>query len=229
MTAGRATRAVRAAVFAVVCVLLAALGHAVMSGTPVPRWAMAAGCAATAAAAWAPARRERGLGAVTVATVVVQTLLHSGFSLAQAMEGAAAPGDRSSAVDSWLGHVTSGVLGTLHPVGGMAASVGHGHVGHAPDAAALAHGAVGMDPLGMAAAHVLAALICGLWLAHGERAAFRVLRAAASRLAAPLRLPLSVPLPTPRPPRSRRFRDHAVPAPRRLLLVYATPLRGPPS
>ncbi|MDH2388075.1 hypothetical protein QCN29_04585 [Streptomyces sp. HNM0663] len=234
MTAGRGTRAVRAAVFAVVCVLLAALGHAVMSGTPVPRWAMAAGCAATAAAAWAPTRRERGLGAVTAATVAVQTLLHSGFSLAQAMEGAAAPGGRSSAVDSWLGHVTSGLLGTLHPVGGTAASAGHGHAGHAPDSAALAHGAVGMDPLGMdplgmAAAHVLAALICGLWLAHGERAAFRVLRAAASRLAAPLRLPLSVPLPTPRPPRSRRFRDHAVRAPRRLLLVYATPLRGPPS
>ncbi|WP_267241989.1 hypothetical protein [Streptomyces sp. PR69] len=234
MTAGRGTRAVRAAVFAVVCVLLASLGHAVMSGTPVPGWAMAAGCAATAAAAWAPARRERGLGAVTAATVAVQTLLHSGFSLAQAAEGtAAAPGGRASVVDGWLGHVTSGALGTLHPAGGMAVSGGHGQAGHAGQAvdagAALVHGAAGVTPLGMVAAHLLAALICGLWLAHGERAAFRVLRAVAAWVAAPLRVPLWVALPPSRGVRVRCRRGHAVWVPRRRLLVYATPLRGPPA
>ncbi len=41
MTAGWGLRTVRAAVFAVVCVLLAALGHVMMSGSQVPAWALA--------------------------------------------------------------------------------------------------------------------------------------------------------------------------------------------
>ena len=60
MTAGRGVRAVRAAVFAAVCVLLAALGHVLMSRTAVPWWALAAGAAVTGAAAWCLAERERG-------------------------------------------------------------------------------------------------------------------------------------------------------------------------
>jgi len=56
--------------------------------------------------------------------------------------------------------------------------------------------------------HLLAALLCGLWLAHGERAAFRVLRAAAGRLAAPLRLLLALPATPDRPRiRVRRLRS----------------------
>ncbi|CAM5741293.1 hypothetical protein SALBM311S_01238 [Streptomyces alboniger] len=51
----------------------------------------------------------------------------------------------------------------------------------------------------MLAAHLLAALLCGLWLAYGEKAAFRILRAVAGWLAAPLRLLLALPL-TPDPP-----------------------------
>ncbi|MFE9905685.1 hypothetical protein [Streptomyces achromogenes] len=40
-----------------------------------------------------------------------------------------------------------------------------------------------MSSTGMFAAHLLAALLSGLWLAHGERAAFRILRnAEAARL-----------------------------------------------
>ena len=49
----------------------------------------------------------------------------------------------------------------------------------------------GTSSFGMLAAHLLAALLCGLWLAHGERAAFRILRAVAGWLAAPLRLLLA--------------------------------------
>ena len=48
MTSGWCGRAMRAAVFAAVCVLLAALGHELMSGGQVPAWALAAGTAATA-------------------------------------------------------------------------------------------------------------------------------------------------------------------------------------
>ncbi|GAA3308696.1 hypothetical protein GCM10020295_71420 [Streptomyces cinereospinus] len=79
---------------------------------------------------------------------------------------------------------------------------------HSPDAVDAVHAAGvghvmdGSTSFGMAAAHLLAALLCGLWLAHGERAAFRILRAVAGWLAAPLRLPLvmAAPPPRPRPP-----------------------------
>jgi hypothetical protein len=80
----------------------------------------------------------------------------------------------------------------------------------------------------MLAAHLLAAVLCGLWLAYGERAAFALLRAVASRLAAPLRLALALHITAERPrPRVRRGRVDR--SPRRLLLVHAITSRGPPA
>ena len=95
------------------------------------------------------------------------------------------------------------------------------------DSLGFSMGGGGTSSFGMLAAHLLAALLCGLWLAHGERAAFRVLRAVATRLAAPLRLLLALPLVPSRPrPRVRRRRSDR--APRLLLLVHAITSRGPP-
>ncbi|MGW1377476.1 hypothetical protein ACWD6P_24840 [Streptomyces sp. NPDC002446] len=201
MTPGRGCRAVRAAIFAAACVLLAALGHHLMSGTAVPWWAMAAAFAATAAAAWVLAARERGVLVVTSAAVAAQAALHYGFSLAQAPPGAAetampVPPDQAHHVIHTLAHAS--------------------------------HGTGGMPPFGMPAAHLLAALLCGLWLAHGEQAAFRILRAVAGRLVAPLRLLARLAVP-PHRPRIRVRRARQVRVPRRLLLVYALTLRGPPS
>ncbi|MEV7413582.1 hypothetical protein AB0O04_37920, partial [Streptomyces althioticus] len=85
----------------------------------------------------------------------------------------------------------------------------------------------GMSPTGMLAAHLLAALLSGLWLAHGERAAFRVLRAVAGWLAAPLRLLLALPAP-PRRPGVVLRRGRTDRSPCWLLLVYAITSRGPP-
>jgi hypothetical protein len=79
----------------------------------------------------------------------------------------------------------------------------------------------------MLAAHLLAAVLCGLWLAYGERAAFRILRAAAGWLAAPLRLLLALPV-TPDRPRVHLRRRRSDRAPRLLLLVHAITSRGPP-
>lgn len=90
-----------------------------------------------------------------------------------------------------------------------------------------AHAMGSMSPAGMLAGHLLAALICGLWLAHGERGAFRVLRAVAARFLVPLRLVFRLPAPAHRP-RVRRPRDHRVRTPRRLLLADALTSRGPP-
>ncbi|MFD5264987.1 hypothetical protein [Streptomyces sp. NPDC058335] len=214
MTAGRCSRTVRAAVFAAVCVLLAALGHVLMSGDRVPWWALGAGAAATGAAGWGLAGRERGMPLIVTVVVTAQTALHTAFSLAQ-------PGTRAAGTAA------------MDPHAGMDMGMG-APPGHAPHTMGLVGrtGAVagGVEPssYGMLAAHLLAALLCGLWLAHGERAAFRVLRAVAGRLAAPLRMLFAVPL-APERPRPRVRRRGTDRAPRLLLLVHAITSRGPPA
>jgi hypothetical protein len=203
-------------VFAAVCVLLAALGHATMSGTPVPWWAMGAGAAATGAAGWLLAGRERGRTLIVAVVTAVQAVLHETFSLAQALSSTAAPMPRPDA-----GAMDMRSMGGMDM--GSAAHLGHGAVGmdhmHAMDSAATG---------GMFAAHLLAAVLCGLWLAYGERAVFRLLRAAAAWLAAPLRLLLALPAPSG-PPSVRRWRGAACPAPVRLLLCSSLTFRGPPT
>ncbi|MEU0943232.1 hypothetical protein ABZ379_10600 [Streptomyces canus] len=207
MTAGWCSRTVRAAVFAAVCVLLAALGHVLMSGAPVPGWTLAAGLAVTGCAGWCLAGRERGLPLIVAVVVAAQTALHSAFSLAQ---------PTTAAQDMGGMHMES-----MH-MSGMA-SLDAAPVGTSSGVGALSF----LVPFGMYAAHLLAALLTGLWLAHGERAAFRILRAVAARLVAPLRLLLALPA-TPHRPRLRVRRARSQRAPRLLLLVHAITHRGPP-
>ncbi|MCT7357002.1 hypothetical protein N4P33_33405 [Streptomyces sp. 15-116A] len=221
MSPGWGVRTTRAAVFAAVCVLLAALGHILMSGTPVPWWALGAATAATGSAAWCLADRERGLFPVSAAVVTVQTALHLWFSYAQELTPA------TVSLGGGTGDGTS-AAGPAHHMAHM------GHAMHSMTATGSApqpmpggeHATAGMSSTGMLAAHLLAALLCGLWLAYGERAAFRILRAVAARLAAPLRLLLALPAPRPR---LRVRRSHTTRAPRRLLLVHTLTSRGPPA
>ncbi|MFB9464771.1 hypothetical protein [Streptomyces cinereospinus] len=227
MTVGWGSRTMRAAVFAAVCVLLAALGHVLMSGRHVPWWALAGAAAATGVAGWGLAGRERGLPVIVTVVVTAQTALHSFFSAARpAAAGRNAAPSGSGAVEHAMAATHSGAAHGAGPHSGAA----HPHSPDAVDAvhaAGVGHVMDGSTSFGMAAAHLLAALLCGLWLAHGERAAFRILRAVAGWLAAPLRLPLVMAAPPPRPrPRPRRRRSAR--APRRLLLVHAITSRGPP-
>ncbi|WP_328619566.1 hypothetical protein [Streptomyces sp. NBC_00354] len=252
MTQGRCCRAVRAAMFAATCVLLASLAHILMTGTAVPWWAVAAASGATGALAWFLAAYERGLLAVISATVAVQAALHTGFSLAQAAAAPSAPGGAgTSLARRWAGYLL------CEPAGGSplhAAEPVHtaGHAHHAAQAmtdgstalqmpmqmplpvrmpvrmaVSAGHDMGSMSPGGMLAAHLLAALLCGLWLAYGERGAFRVLRAVAGLLLVPLRPALRLPAPPHRP----RLRARRGPGSRRLrglLLVHAITSRGPP-
>ncbi|WP_079051544.1 hypothetical protein [Streptomyces curacoi] len=225
MTVGWCVRAIRAAVFAVVCVLLAALGHVLMSGAAVAWWTMAAGAVLTGGAGWCLAGRERGLPLVVSVVVVAQGGLHAAFELAQS-SSARAGHDMSSmahhtgSMDA-MGAVDMGALGSMG-MGHM--SVGHMGVGHMT----MGHDMTGTSSYGMFAAHTLAALLCGLWLGHGERAAFRILRAVAGWLAAPLRLSLALPAP-PHRPRLRPRRGRSDRAPRLLPLVHTITSRGPPA
>ncbi|WP_432247220.1 hypothetical protein ACRAR1_03835 [Streptomyces sanyensis] len=232
MTTGRWCRAARAAMFAATCVVLAAVGHILMSGSPVGPGGLAAALAVTGALAWLLGGRERTPGAVTGATVAVQAGLHAAFSLAQAL--AAPRTGPGSLLREWAGHLLcSPAPGTGAHLSDAAAAHSAGHLGHG--AAHLAHGAMpaghgsaGMSPAGMLAAHLLAALLCGLWLAHGERAVFRVLHALAGWLAAPLRCVLRL-APPPGAPRSRVRRRRACARLRPLLLASSCVTRGPPA
>ncbi|MFC8833204.1 hypothetical protein ACFT8V_08385 [Streptomyces griseoincarnatus] len=254
MTAGWCFRTLRAAVFAAVCVLLAALGHVLMSGTAVPSWALAVAVAVTGGAAWCLAGRERGLLVVSSVVVAAQTALHVWFSYVQELsrppvrpmppmsKHGMAAGEGTSSMDhlASMDHMASmdHLASMAHMGHAMHSMTRGGRSGGSTDAMgamssldampATGHALGGMSSTGMLAAHVLAALLCGLWLAHGDRAAFRILRAFAGWLAAPLRLPLTLPAP-PHRPRIRVRRSRAARTPRRLLLVCTVTSRGPPA
>ena len=234
MTAGWCSRTLRAAVFAAVCVLLAALGHVLMCGTDVPAWALGAGAAVTGGAGWCLAGRERGLPLIVTVVVAAQTALHSAFSLAQSAAGGTDSMDAlhmgSAPSMGSMGSMGSAPamasMGSM-PMGQMSMDGMRGDATHVDVMNTMGQPAGGASSFGMLAAHLLAALLCGLWLAHGERAAFRILRALAARLTAPLRLLLALP-DTPDRPRVRARRHRSERAPR-LLLVHAITSRGPPA
>ncbi|WP_202872344.1 hypothetical protein [Kribbella soli] len=177
-------RGTRAAMFAVTCVLLAALGHVLMSGAVLPWWAIPMGFGWIGGTAWIVADRERGVPFVVLSTLVAQGALHLVFSLAQSMA----------------------IPHAMHTGAG--------------------HHMTGTSSLGMLGAHLLAALLCGLWLAYGERAAFAVLRSVARLILLPLR-PFARPQVTAHRPRLRPA--HSPTPYDDLLLVHAITSRGPPS
>ncbi|MFF4180000.1 hypothetical protein [Streptomyces sp. NPDC001750] len=285
MTTGRCCRALRAAIFAATCVLLAATGHILMSGSPIAGPGLAAAFAVTGTAAWALAVRERGTATVTAATVTAQAGLHAAFSLSQALTAPRPPG--VSVLRTWADHLlcrmsstpsmqstpsmtsipsmtstTNGPVrehqhqhrvaeamthaehaahnampgshATAHGMSHGTPHTGHMAAGMMPDghgtgseAMSAVHDMSGTAPLCMLAAHLLAALLCGLWLAHGERVAFRALRAVAGWLSAPLRLVFCL-LPSPSGASPRPRRRHTATRPRRLLLASSRETRGPP-
>lgn len=248
MDAGPVGRAVRAAMFAVVSVTLAATGHVLMSEAPIPFWVLAAGFFALAVPGWWFAARERGPWLVTVLAVATQGALHNAFAAAQPAPGAtggaaaeAVTGAGTAAAGSMSGteHMAgmhhspaNGAMAGMEQMAGMshASSASHlGHTGHMgmSSMSHAYHDMAGMSSTGMLVAHLLAAAICGVWLARGERAAFQVLRAVAGWLLAPLHPLLRAPLPVPRRRlRARRgLSDRPTPG---LRCARARDRRGPP-
>ncbi|MFT2019244.1 hypothetical protein ACMA1D_25875 [Streptomyces sp. 796.1] len=233
MTTGLASRAVRAATFAAVCVAAAAAGHALVSGAGFSPLALGSAFAGTASAAWWLAGRERGAFAVTGATVVTQFLLHLLFSLTEhhpALTAAgAAPGRIPQAAHP--GHSPPDAAGAAASAaqltGDAAAAVPVG-----PEHTQLT-GLAGLSPFchgwAMLLAHVLAAVVCGLWLWRGERAAFRFGRALAAAVFVPLRTAWSglVAGPWRRPTRclARTCRVRRL---RQMFLRHVVVGRGPP-
>ncbi|MFI9630276.1 hypothetical protein [Streptomyces sp. NPDC052042] len=257
MSVGWRFRTTRSALFAVVCVSLAALGHVLMSGAPLPWWALGLCLTGVGALAWLVAGRERGQATVIALTVAVQAALHAAFTLAQtAQQTATGTGGESALAVRWADallcgpHSDTAAAARAYDVaaqagltdsmplprleGGSSTIAALGHTAHGAHttgahAAQPAHDMAAMTGTaswGMLAAHVVAALLCGLWLARGERAAFQILRALADRFHLPLFLLDALrPLPSA-PPASAA--DRSVTRPRPRLLVHTLVTRGPP-
>ncbi|MFF0448365.1 hypothetical protein ACFYT4_18475 [Streptomyces sp. NPDC004609] len=164
-------RALRAALFAAICVAWAAAGHSFTSGHDLPLATLLPAFAVTAAGAWLAGARRRGTLSIGTALLTAQGALHLLFSRA-----------RFRAQD---------------PAG---ATVPNAHHDTAADPLFEGTALLGSSPAGMLAAHLLAAAVCALWLARGEAAFFRVARAAAALAFTPLRPPLTA-VPLPRGPR----------------------------
>lgn len=111
MTASRSPiRALRAALFAAVCVVLSATGHALQSTHPVPVRSLLVAFGLTWVLAWAVAGRRRGAPSTGSGLAAVQLVMHLMFSTAQGQHGHAAhPGH--------FGH--QGQAAALLPSGGM--------------------------------------------------------------------------------------------------------------
>ncbi|SEQ15672.1 hypothetical protein SAMN04487983_1003200 [Streptomyces sp. yr375] len=84
MNASPAVRSLRAAVFAALCVLLAAAGHGLATGDPPPLSADGAGFLAVFAAGWLLGARERSLPGIGAAMLTTQAGLHVAFDAARA-------------------------------------------------------------------------------------------------------------------------------------------------
>ncbi|MFD4633880.1 hypothetical protein ACFVYR_33915 [Streptomyces sp. NPDC058284] len=240
MTYGPAFRLARAAMFAAVCVVTTALGHALMSSAALPWWAVAYAFGATVAAAWWLTGRERGAPTVTGATVAAQLCLHELFGLAQRL-GAGPSGGGASRAPALPHHAGDGMNHMNHPMPVSAPPPGTGPSTVAPfspssHSAAMPDQGVshwimsvfGHSGSGMFLAHVVAALVCALWLWRGEAAVFRSGRALAAALFVPLRLVLAV-LVAALPPSTLPV-GALVPVPRLrgVLLQYVVSRRGPP-
>ncbi|MFJ9855155.1 hypothetical protein [Streptomyces sp. NPDC101150] len=106
-----ALRYVRAAVFAVVCVVVSAIGHELMSGTALPVWAWAAAAVAVFGCAAPAASRERSLPVITAGVLGAQGVMHVFFSWAQGVGGdgmAMGPSAGPTKADVWAGWLLCG-------------------------------------------------------------------------------------------------------------------------
>jgi len=213
-------RAARAAVFAVVCVVLTVAGHCVAAGHsvaaahPVAPTALGAGFVAVFGAGLAGGRRERSQSAITLGVYAGQLGLHLLFSVGDRFDTA---GVKATAAAAAMGH-----MGDM----GMAATSMSG--GYMPGVAA-------HSGLAMLLAHLGAGTVAGWWLRGGEAACWRLLRrvesAATAAVRAAARRILAGPGLAPVPHLGRLCPDvvHRPGSAMSVRLARCSPRRGPPA
>ncbi|MET8098488.1 hypothetical protein ABZV29_18675 [Streptomyces sp. NPDC005236] len=201
---GAGLRTLRAAVFAAVCVVLAAAGHGIASCATVPLWTLGAGFLAVFAVAAALAGRERALPGIVALLALGQTVLHTLFGLGL-QASATATGSMGSMASGMpmsdatlVARAARLVCGTaaaaITPTQAMKiladARIDTGMTGmtgmtssmrHAADAVPAGAGTAMpvLPSLPMLLGHVLAAVAAGWVLRHGDLALLRLMRLSA--------------------------------------------------
>ncbi|MFD3835217.1 hypothetical protein ACFWWC_03035 [Streptomyces sp. NPDC058642] len=248
---GDGLRVPRAAVFAAVCVVLAAAGHTMAACAAVPLWTLGAGFLGVLAVAAPLAGRVRSLAGTAALLALGQTVLHTLFGLGQ--HGTTAQATPSMPSDATLVEQAARlVCGTtaaaISPTQAVRilteARLYQGtHAHGSMDTMSTADASTSLTPsLPMLLGHALAALAAGWLLRHGDLALLRLAELSAhgvaqGALVRSLRAALALvralraglpgaPEAGPRLPRTDLL---APPAPRTTALRHAVIRRGPPA
>ncbi|MEV7883678.1 hypothetical protein ACWD3I_06715 [Streptomyces sp. NPDC002817] len=248
---GDGLRVPRAAVFAAVCVVLAAAGHTMAACAAVPLWTLGAGFLGVLAVAAPLAGRVRSMAGIAALLALGQTVLHTLFGLGQ--HGTAAQSMSSMSSDATLVEQAARLV-----CGTTAAAISPTQAVRILTEARLyqgthAHGSVDtmsttsastslMPSLPMLLGHVLAALAAGWLLRHGDLALLRLselsahgvaqgalVRSLRGALALVRALRAGLPGAPEAGARLPRTDLLAPPAPRTTALRHAVIRRGPPA
>ncbi|MFE0799406.1 hypothetical protein [Streptomyces sp. NPDC058812] len=198
---GNDLRILRAAVFAAVCVVLAAAGHTLASCASVPLWSLGAGFLGAVVVAAPLAGRERSLPGIAMLLTVGQTALHTLFGLGQHGATAVTASGTTAASTGGSGALSDAslvqqaarlVCGTtaaaISPAQAqqiltdarIAPDVRTGTAHHPADALSTADSSASLLPsLPMLLVHVLAALAAGWLLRRGDLALARLVELSA--------------------------------------------------
>ncbi|MFG1806609.1 hypothetical protein [Streptomyces sp. NPDC049040] len=218
-------RAVRAALFAALCVTLSSTSHVLMAKAPLPLPAVAGAFAAVFTLVYlATARPECGFwtlaGLMVPLELAVDTVLTAGQQACYGPSGGPVTGSWRSFNEAFLCH--GGHVGPS-PATPLAAVPGGAQAAAQMQSSAL--------PWLLLAVHVSVGLLAAWWLRRGEAALHRVLRAVALAAFRPLLFAAAAVrgVPAAVPCRVRRTaRSSAAGAPAARWLHHAVVRRGPP-
>ncbi|QNP71679.1 hypothetical protein IAG44_21095 [Streptomyces roseirectus] len=175
--AGRDLRLLRAAVFAAVCVVLAAAGHAVASCESVPLWTLGAGFLVMCAIAWPLCGRERSLPGIVALLAAGQTALHTVFGVGQHAQQPPPVTHDAALVEQaarLLCGTTAAAISPAHAYRILTEARVYDAGAH--PAEQMSAGSAGLLPsLPMLLGHVLAAVAAGWLLRRGDSALLRLI------------------------------------------------------
>ncbi|MFD4507263.1 hypothetical protein [Streptomyces sp. NPDC058457] len=203
---GSGLRLLRAAVFAALCVVLAAAGHTLASCATVPLWTLGAGFLGTLALVAPLTGRARSLPGIVALLAVLQTVLHTLFGLGQHGGSVMSGGSMSMSSMTSMTSMTSMSTGDASLVeraarlvcGAGAAQISPAHAykiladahlstavpaggtsgaAHAADATGASGSLLPSVP--MLLGHILAAVVAGWLLRRGDLALLRLIQLSA--------------------------------------------------
>ncbi|WP_030666076.1 hypothetical protein [Streptomyces cellulosae] len=193
-------RILRAAVFAAVCVVLGAAGHALASCSTVPLWTLGTGFLGVLLVAAPLAGRERSLPGIATLLALGQTVLHTLFGLGQhgPVAGTATTAARAATVGSMSSMPSTTSLSSMPSTTSLSSmpsttsltslsdaslvdQAGTGVAHHPADVLSTAAGSsmALLPSLPMLLGHVLAAVAAGWLLRRGDMALLRLVELSA--------------------------------------------------